>query len=411
MQEPSLFDAVQPHISLEDVFEAYFDCRRHKRGTVNALRFEINFEDELVRLWREINDGSYEIGRSIAFVVNKPVKREIFAADFRDRIVHHLVINKLMPFFERAFIPASYSCRAGKGSLYGLKDIEAQIRRLSHNWTRPCFFLKMDISAFFMSIRKELLFRLLERFIKERYSGIDQPLLIDLVRKIVFNMPQNNCLIKGHTSDWKGLSFSKSLFRVPAAQGLPIGNLTSQIFANFYLNAFDHFIVTHPAGFGYGRYVDDFVLVHPDRAALLAVHKEITAFLRQELSLTAHPGKMTLQHVAKGLPFVGFYVKPGRLACGRRIKNHVFQKIHFYNLSAGFEKSRLSCADVCAGVNSYLGVLKHAACFRLRRRILDKLAFFWKKQVFVGAQSLKMLPLRFANPIGRMQQDVRKNIF
>ena len=106
--------------SLEAIFEAYFSCRSNKRNTINALAFELDYESNLIQLWNELNDGSYQPGKSIAFIVHKPVQREIFAADFRDRVVHHLIINKLNPLFEKEFIQDSYACRVGKGTHHGI---------------------------------------------------------------------------------------------------------------------------------------------------------------------------------------------------------------------------------------------------------------------------------------------------
>ena len=128
-------EALTDEIALEDIFQAYYDCRKNKRRTINALAFELNFEQELIRLWREINSGKYRIGRSIAFVVQKPVQREVFAADFRDRIVHHLIINKLNPLFEEYFSDGSYSCRAGRGTLYGVRNIAAAVKECSAGYT------------------------------------------------------------------------------------------------------------------------------------------------------------------------------------------------------------------------------------------------------------------------------------
>ncbi len=113
MQQLSLFNTFpkkKPKIELEELFEAYYSCRKNKRNTTNALAFEIDYQSNLIQLCKEINSGNYQIGRSIAFIVNQPVKREIFAADFRDRIVHHLIINKLNPLFEKEFIQDSYAC-------------------------------------------------------------------------------------------------------------------------------------------------------------------------------------------------------------------------------------------------------------------------------------------------------------
>ena len=110
-----LFDVEDNKVTLEELFQAYIDCRKHKRKTTNALEFEADFEQNLIELYHEINDGSYCPGKSIAFIVDKPVKREVFAADFRDRVVHHLIINKLLPLLEKEFIHDSYSCREVKG--------------------------------------------------------------------------------------------------------------------------------------------------------------------------------------------------------------------------------------------------------------------------------------------------------
>ena len=135
----------QGEITVEDIFKAYYECRKHKRNTANALKFELNYEGNLMQLRDEINAGSYRVGRSVAFIVDKPVKREIFAGDFRDRIVHHLLINKTEHLFEKEFIHDSFSCRKGKGTLCGVKRLNRFIRTCSENYTKHCYVLKLDI--------------------------------------------------------------------------------------------------------------------------------------------------------------------------------------------------------------------------------------------------------------------------
>lgn len=139
---------------MEDVFEAYFECRKKKRNTCNALAFESEYERKCVELWREINSGTYHPSRSIAFIITKPVKREVFAADFRDRVVHHLIARRLVPLLEAQFIDDSYSTRKGKGTLYGILKVEEHIRQCSENYTKNCHILKIDIRSFFMKISK-----------------------------------------------------------------------------------------------------------------------------------------------------------------------------------------------------------------------------------------------------------------
>ena len=143
-------------IELSELFDAYFNCRRNKRNTANALAFEVDYENNLIQLCEEINNGTYQPGRSIAFIVDKPIKREIFAADFRDRVVHHLIINKMNPLFEKQFIYDSSSCRVGKGTHFGIQHTDHFIRQCSKNYTQDCCVLKLDIQGFFMNINKNI---------------------------------------------------------------------------------------------------------------------------------------------------------------------------------------------------------------------------------------------------------------
>ena len=139
---------------LLDLFKAYYSTRSNKRGTRSAITFEMNYEKNLLQLGREIAAGTYAIGRSICFICFKPLQREIFAADFRDRIIHHLIYNYINPIFERSFLNDSYSCRVGKGTSYGIKRLDYFIRSCSRNYTRDCYILKLDIKGYFMSIDK-----------------------------------------------------------------------------------------------------------------------------------------------------------------------------------------------------------------------------------------------------------------
>ena len=159
-------------ILLEELFEAYITCRKLKRNTANALAFEVDYEKNLIELCEEINQGTYRPGKSIAFIVNQPVKREIFAADFRERVVHHLLINKLNHLFEKEFIYDSYACRVNKGTHFGIKRIDRFIRQCSRHYTCDCYILKMDIKGFFMQINKKILYPGLEQFIDLNYETL-----------------------------------------------------------------------------------------------------------------------------------------------------------------------------------------------------------------------------------------------
>jgi len=177
MKQLSLFEDFEDkrtELPLEELFEAYFECRKKKRYTYNALTFEVDYEEQLVKLCREINQKVYQPKPSIAFIVDKPVKREIFAADFRDRIVHHWLVNKINPLLEKTLIFDSYACRKNKGTHFGIKRIERFIRQCSHQYSKDCYILKLDIKGFFMHIHKVLLLNKLIDFINEKYTGKDK---------------------------------------------------------------------------------------------------------------------------------------------------------------------------------------------------------------------------------------------
>ena len=383
-----------PHIELFELFEAYASCRHNKRRTINALAFEVDYEQQLIHLCDEINTGRYQPGRSIAFLINKPVTREIFAANFRDRVVHHLIIKKLNSLFESIFIHDSYACREGRGVHFGIQRVDRFIRRCSVNYATDCYVLKLDIQGFFMAIDKRILWLKLRAFIIQRYYHADRDVLLVLCHKILNNNPTKNCFIKGSRNGWKDLPLSKSLFHSPPLCGLPIGNLTSQIFANFYMNAFDHF-VKHDLGIKYyGRYVDDFVLVHQDGGYLKSLIPRIADFLKTELMLTLHPKKIHLQHYSKGVNFLGVVIKPNRIYAGARTKGNFYDAIIQHNNKTREKKpSKEEQAAFLCSMNSYLGIMQHYNTYRLRRRMLAKhLSIWWWNLMYLSGGASKLVP-------------------
>jgi hypothetical protein len=180
--ELDLFAADENAITIDDIFAAYHDCRKHKRSRTGALQFEIDLEKNLVELWREITNGTWKPGPSTVFIVNKPVTREIFAASFRDRIVHHLVISRLNHLFEKSFIYDSYSCRTGKGTHFGINRIHRFGRRWSQNGAVRAWVLKIDIRGYFMHINRDILFSKLVSFIDNKYHRGDKEQIKELCR-------------------------------------------------------------------------------------------------------------------------------------------------------------------------------------------------------------------------------------
>jgi len=299
---------------LTDLFTAYYCARKNKRNTTSQIRFERSLSDNLMRLYEDIVSGRYRVGRSMCFVIRDPVLREVFAASFRDRIVHHLLYNWLMPIFEPTFIYDSYSCREGKGTLFGIERLEHHTRSCSDNYRRECYILKLDVEGYFMNINRQRLYDTIEsrllKYSSKHSLPFDLPLALRLLSLVIFNEPTKGCYRKGSIRDWDELPRSKSLFYASEGCGLPIGNLTSQLFSNIYLSALDHYIKRELKCKHYGRYVDDFCIVGNSSQELLSLIPLIRNFLSSCLGLNLHPRKINLTHVNKGVRFLGAVVKP-----------------------------------------------------------------------------------------------------
>lgn len=366
-------------ISLEEVFQAYFECRRNKRRTFNALSFEVNYEIECVKLWREINSQTYNIGRSICFIVTRPKQREIFAATFRDRVVHHIIMHRLEPLFEAEFIQDNYNCRKNKGTLYGVKRLHEQVRQCSENYTKDCYIAKFDFQGFFMSIHKPTLYKKLHEFITTYYKGEDINLLLYLVKKVVLHNPELNCIKRSPARMWDGLPENKSLFTTGKDYGMPIGNLTSQMFANFYINQFDKLMLNK--FHYYGRYVDDFFVIVRNKQEILQFISTIRKYLWNELNVTLHPDKLYVQNYQKGCLFTGAVVKRDLIYTSNRTVSNFIEAVHKYNmLSRRITNFNITAVDkFLSSVNSYFGFLIHYNTYSIRRKMFKMFDSCWKQ--------------------------------
>jgi hypothetical protein len=327
-----------------ELHRAYLDARRHKRNTPNQIRFERCLEAELLSLERELLSFEYELKPSVCFINELPVKREIIAAHFRDRVIHHFLYNRIYPIFDRKFIYDSYSCRVGKGTLFGIKRARRFLK--SCGAEAAVWVLRLDIQGFFMAIDRKILYGLLMGGIG---GGID-PLTRFLIGKIVFNDPLRGAVFRSPPGAWNDLPKDKSLMCSAPGCGLPIGNLTSQLFANVYLNPLDHFVKRVLKIKYYGRYVDDMLLIHGDRLVLLDAISRIREFLAKELRLTLHPRKIRLQRADKGFAFLGAYIYLRKIMAGRRIVKNFKQCI--YDPCPDWERQNRR-------VQSYLGLMSH----------------------------------------------------
>lgn len=369
---------------LVDMFLAYYDARKNKRNTVNQLRYEMDFEHNLYNTYLQLRDRIYEPKASIAFIVFIPVQREVFAADFCDRVVHHLFFNYVNRIFERTYIEDCYSCRKGKGTLYGVKRMYHHIRSCSDNYTRPCFILKLDLQGYFMSIDRRILYEklksTLEKYANRRDSDgirwkdkLNYELVMYLAKVIVFNDPVKNYQIKGNKADWDGLPINKSLFHSEEGCGLPIGNLTSQLFSNVYMTCFDHYVKRELGFKHYGRYVDDFYLIDEDKERLKAAIPQMAAYLKDYLRLTIHPKKVYLQQYEKGVLFTGGFVKPHRIYISNRVKERMNKRLDSLRNNKILNLNALRCT-----VNSYLGIMKHYKSFNIRKGVMIRHAWVFE---------------------------------
>ncbi len=376
---------------LIDLFRAYYDARKNKRNKINQLKFEIEYEKNIFELYNQIISYTYKPKNSIAFIVDKPVKREIFAADFNDRVIHHLIFNYINPLFDKSFINDSYSCRKNKGTLYGIKRIDKFIRKCSQNYTKDCYILKLDIAGYFMSIDKNILYEKIKNYlIKQKNPIFDISIVLFLIKQTIFNNPVKNCIIKGKKQDWNGLPKNKSLFYAKKNCGLPIGNLTSQLFGNIYLNELDHFIKQNCRIKFYGRYVDDFILIHNDKEYLKNLIPIISNFLRTKLKLTLHPKKIYLQHFSKDVKYLGAVIKPNRIYIANRTKGNFYNTITRWNQKANEKLTKKELEKFISSVNSYLGIMKHYKTYNLRHKIIFKNMnlILWKYVYLYGREKL-----------------------
>lgn len=359
---------------LFDLYVAYYDARKHKTNRSYVKKWAKDLKRNMEELCDDLYYRRYKPLPSKCFIVDYPKKREIFAAMFRDRIVHHLYFNYTHGLYERTFIIDSYSCIKGRGTHYGIHRIEDFCRKESRNWQRKCYVMHLDIRGYFMHIVRR---RLLEIALKSlrnmathrinKYhpalwqDRLDMDFVCYLTEVIVMLDPKLNCIICGDPSDWDGLDPAKSMLNLLEGLGLPIGNLTSQLFSNVYLNVFDQFMKRVLKCRYYGRYVDDAAVVSSDKDWLLSLVPDIQRFLKEELGLELHRGKLTISEVHQGVEFLGSFIKPWRIYISRHSLQRIELKLKMLDFS--------SPKKVLRSINSYLGIFQHTASYRIRRRL------------------------------------------
>ncbi len=335
--------------SWENLLLAYRRASKGKRGHASAAAFEHRLEDNLIDLQRSLRSQSYRPGAYTSFYIHEPKRRLISAAPFRDRVVHHALCNLIEPIFECSFIDDSYANRVGKGTHRALARVQGLARRFS-------YVLQCDLRQFFPSIDHAILRGLLARKIKD-------PDVLWLVDRILESG-------RGVLSEAYEMVYfpGDDLFAVNRPRGLPIGNLTSQFWANVFLNPFDHFVKRELRSIGYVRYVDDFLLFALDKATLWgwksALERRLALF-----RLSIHPGAQP-RPVNQGIPFLGFIVFPEKRRLKRRKGLYYQRKLH--KLLLAYQCGEIPLDQVTASVQGWVNHVRYGNTIGLRKAILGK---------------------------------------
>lgn len=355
---------------LQELFEAYHKARiGGKRKTTDEHSFEVNDIDNIVNLKNTILARRYKPSRGVAFIIHDPVTREVFAAPFIDRVVHHFLFKFTNTWWEPRLWRGSYSCRLGKGTLYGIQDLQRNMRRATENGTKNAYVLKRDLRGYFMSLERTRLFErvlwgLDRQFIKP--SQLSRTIKY-LWKEVIFDDPCQGVTIRGRRSDWDGLPPEKSLFNQPKGRGIVIGNLTSQLLSNIYLDQLDRFVVYNLGLKNYGRYVDDFYVVirAEELKGALSKMDEARQFLNK-LGLSMHPKKQYNLRASDGVDFLGAKVYWDHILPGERISENFARSLYELE-TTGKGKT--------ASVTSYDGHLAHYNSHKLIKKVFDGLGW------------------------------------
>ena len=309
-------------ISVENLLGAWREFVRGKLKKQDVQEFQSNLMDNVLALHRDLKQKTYAHGRYEAFKINDPKPRDIHKASVRDRLVHHAIYCILYPFFDRTFIVDSYSCREGKGTHRAMNKFRSYAFKVSKNHTQTAWVLKCDIRKFFASIDQEILMRIVARYIPD-------PDIQALIGKVV-----------------------GSFHSTAPGKGLPLGNLTSQLLVNIYMNEFDQFVKHKLKARCYVRYADDFVILSSSRKDLAEILAHIKAFLALRLNLLVHSDKVSITTVASGVDFLGWVHFPDHRVLRTSTKRRMLRRIQ--------EDGREAVRE------SYGGLLQHGNAVKLQ---------------------------------------------
>jgi len=319
-------------ISVDNLLDAWREFAVGKRSRKDVQLFERDLMANILKLHQDLIDGTYQHSKYHPFKISDPKPRSIHKANVRDRLLHKAIYRTLYPVFDNTFIHGSYSCRNEKGTHKAFEKLNQITRKISKNYIQPCFALKCDIRKFFDSIDHNILIGLLEERIADEK-------LLDLLKNII-------------------QSFEHS-----PGKGMPLGNLTSQLFANVYMDPLDKFVKHKLKAKHYLRYADDFVLLSNNQDELLGYLVEINQFLKGRLKLNLHPNKISIRKLNWGIDYVGYVTLPHY----NLPRNKTIRRI-FKNLSKSIDRED---DNLESRYQSYLGYLSHADSYKTRLYLED----------------------------------------
>ena len=331
-------------ITLENIFFAWYGFKKGKQNKMDVMIFERNLEDNLFELFHELITKTYRHQDYQTFHIHDPKFRIINKADVRDRVVHHLIFKYLEPIFQPGFIKQSYSCQTGKGIHQSVQDVRYHLYWASNKFSHKVWSLKMDIKKFFGSVDHEILLGL----IKKKVFDID---VLWLLEKIISSF---------YSPDKIG-------------KGLPIGNLTSQIFANIYLSELDYFAKFNLKEKLYFRYADDFIFLHEGREYLENLEIKMCNFIETSLKLIVHPDKIIYRKLSQGIDWLGYVILPYHSVLRATTRKRMFKKIKIK--TELFNCGLLSSEKLNNSVQSYLGILKHCNGYKIEQKLRNDIWF------------------------------------
>ena len=363
-------------VTYEQFYNIYLETRKNKRRSDDSITFEVDFENNLRHIVDDINNRQLKIEGAYTFIAQNPGRngyREVFAADLKDRVIHHYIHSSLIEIMERTWIPNTFNNRKKKGVLAAVESIREGIKQESNNYRDECFIIKWDLSAFFMTIKHDIMWNKLKQIINAEYHKDDKEDLLYVIYECIYSDPTSNCVRKSPVRKWDLVEARKSLFNQPPGQGAAIGFLIWQMFVNFYHNEIDHWI-SNELGLKFYRFVDDMCIVTRNKKFVLKVVMRELRKRYKDINVTIQNKKFYCQSYTKGVKFCGYTIHFNRFYPNDRTVNSLRRVVYKYNKITDYFGTY---TNLISSLNSYLGLFKH--CFAVKRvnKEIDKLDKRW----------------------------------